>query len=438
MAARIVPTPGPLAPVCCGCLDYILWNLVLSRFFDTFVVMDSELSEYLIGMYFSIEIPLIALLLLAILFVLTIVLVTIYRSRLYLTVKCRSKCEGEAVADVASPVSVVVYARDNARRLALLLDQLLSQEYAPGYEVIVVNDNGGYDVDDVVTRFALGHNNLRSTFVPGDAHNLSRRKLAITLGLKSARHQRVLLLNAECSLPSVHWLSGMVSRGGSLILGQAVISPDGDSETLPLMARLSEADTAITWIGAALRGRAYRGNGYNMGYDTKLFFDNGGFSGTLNLQAGDDDLFVYKVARQADVKVVLSSDTIVNINTSRPRKLYSEVTVSHMFTGRQLPRHPLMWSAPLSMWLSLAVAVAAPMLAWPNLTVLVVAFVLLVLQWLVTAMAWGKASAAVGVPIAPIKALLAMFWLPVYRLGFRWAVRRNRSQHFTWQNNKRL
>lgn len=393
-------------------------------------------------MYFSIDIPIAGVVLLALLFVLTAFLSTIYRWRLYLPVKCRRRCgssaDDDGVADRGA-VSVVVYARDNSARLAKLLEQLLEQEYAPGFEIIVVNDNGGYDVDDVVTRLALKHDNLRSTFVPVEAHNLSRKKLAVTLGLKSARNRHVLLLNAECSLPSSRWLEGMMSRGGSLILGQAVISPDASAtQQLPLTARFNEADTAVTWIGAALRGKAYRGNGYNMGYDRELFFSNGGFSGTLNLQAGDDDLFVYKVARGADVKVILSADTLVEVETSRPRDLYNTDTVSHIFTGRHLPRQPLMWSAPLLMWLSVACGVAASVLSWPNVMAAVAAAVLLLVQWIVIAMAWGKASRAVGIGIPAFKALAAMMWLPVYRLRFRFSVHRNRSQHFTWQNNKKL
>lgn len=386
--------------------------------------------------YFDLDISTVVLSVLGALFMMTLFLVTVYRSRLRLPVRCRQRHQTQAEdTGRQEPVSVVVYARDNSARLERLLEELLDQDYPAGFEVIVVNDCGGYSCSDIVTRLAITHSNLRMTFVPEKAHNLSHKKLAITLGLKAARTPRVLLLNAECRLASRRWLSGMMAHPDSVILGQAVIKAD-DGSRLPLMMRLDEADTAITWIGAAERHRPFRGNGYNIGYETETFFKNNGFSGSLNLQAGDDDLFVNKVASGDNTVVVLSSDTIVDITTSDPRRLYREQKISHAFTARHLPSHPVMSAAPVLLWLSIALGVTGSWMAYPNMTVIASSALLLLTQWIVIGRAWSHASRAVGIPVSGWKVLPALLWLPLHNLHYRLASRHNQYQHYTWQNKK--
>lgn len=387
-------------------------------------------------MYLDLDISVPVLSMLGGLFILTLFIIIVYRGRLCLPVKCRARHESASCSPSTRPVSVVVYARDNSARLEKLLGELLEQDYPAGFEIIVVNDCGGYACSDVVTRLALGHNNLRMTFVPENAHNLSHRKLAITLGLKAARNPMVLLLNAECRLPSRQWLAGMMAgEGGRVRLGQAVITGD-DGTDLPLMMRLDEACTAIKWIGACERHRPFRGNGYNIGYETALFFDHDGFSGTLNLQAGDDDLFISKVASRDNTEAILSADTVVGITTADPRRLYRELKISHTFTARRLPCHPVMSLAPVMMWLSIALGAVASWLSFPNMTVTVASAVMLLAQWSVTGWAWSRASRAVGIHIGGWKAVPALMWLPVHNLRYRLASRRNRYQHYTWQNKK--
>jgi len=392
--------------------------------------------DMVMTMYFDIHLSVLSLSLLGVLSVITLLLVTVYRGRLRLPVKCRTRLETASV-DIDSagfePVTIVVYARDNSARLEQLLGDLIIQDYPAAFEIVVVNDSGGYACSDVVTRLALDHPNLRMTFVPDQAHNLSRKKLAITLGLKAARNEFVLLLNAECRLPSRMWLANMVAGHSDVVLGQAVIKSDNGAQ-LPLMMRLDEANTAITWIGAAERHRPFRGNGYNLGYDTATFFNNGGFSGTLNLQAGDDDLFINKITDGTNTRVVLSSDTIVSIVSSCPAKLYHELKISHVFTGRKLPGHPVMQFAPIALWLSIASGVTVSWLSVPDMTIPVVVVALLLIQWIVTGYTWSQASKAVGIPVNGWKIVPALLWLPIYNMRYRFLSRHNKSQHYTWQN----
>ncbi|MDE6403682.1 MAG: hypothetical protein K2K86_07730, partial [Muribaculaceae bacterium] len=136
-------------------------------------------------MNFNLDFSIPALITAGALLLLTIYVVTMLRKRVAAPCKCHANGADDTAGD--KPVSIVVYARDNSARLEALLGDLLSQTYSAPYEIIVVNDSGGYACSDVVTRLSLRHANLRMTFVPEQAHNLSRKKLAVTLGLKAAR-----------------------------------------------------------------------------------------------------------------------------------------------------------------------------------------------------------------------------------------------------------
>ncbi|MDE7473220.1 MAG: hypothetical protein K2M68_06520 [Muribaculaceae bacterium] len=372
------------------------------------------------------------------LLLLTLYIVTLVRKRVACPAKCSARPNVGTPDNAGKPVTIVVYARDNSTRLEALLGDLLTQTYPAPYEIIVVNDSGGYECSDVVTRLSLKHANLRMTFVPEQAHNLSRKKLAITLGLKAARYPYVLLLNAECRLGSSGWLEAMSRDTDKVTLGNAVITPDVDTQSLSPLMTLDAANTAITWIAAAEMHRPYRGTGYNIGYPTATFFAKDGFAGTLNLKAGDDDLFVNKITTPVNTRVELSAESQVDITTSHARRLYRELKISHNFTGRSLPCHPVMDTLPLVLWLSIAIGIAATWLAWPNLTVAAGTLLLLLAQWIILARTWHKSSVTLRYPTGSFSVIPILLILPLHNLRYRLAARSNKSQHYTWQKQKKV
>ncbi len=106
------------------------------------------------------------------------------------------------------PISIVVYAHNDADYLAKHLPLILKQDY-PTFEVIVVSDGSTDDTSDLVSRLELEHPNLHYTFVPEVTHNVSRKKLALTLGVKAARYDVVLFTYANAKPQSDSWLQLM-------------------------------------------------------------------------------------------------------------------------------------------------------------------------------------------------------------------------------------
>ncbi len=394
-------------------------------------------------MIFSTQLSLTDILLLSSLAAVTLFLITVYRRRVTRSLRHRATLEASAI-DIDDrflpPLSVIIYSRDNAEELSRMLPDVLGQDYAGGLEVIVVNDGSSEATKDVVSRLAMEHHNIKLTFIPDEAHNLSRRKLAITLGIKAARHDRVVITSAEVKIPSGRWLRAIGSHfaaGKDVVLGHAVMCHDLSA---PAIYALDEAVSASTYLGAAAHRHPYRGNGFNIAYTKKLFYDNKGFARSLNIHGGDDDIFINEIATGNNADAEMSADGTLLLNVHDIVADYRSNKLSRLFTSRFLPKgaRRFVSSGPVGMWLSLFIAVAAGVSGFPNLLPAVVSIVLLVIQYWVLASAWCKVIDAMSV--RHIKARFIPFLLlrlPFHNLRYRLRARLNVNRNYTW-NMKRV
>lgn len=208
------------------------------------------------------------------------------------------------------PVSVIICARDETENLRKYLPEVLKQDY-PDYEVIVVNDGGNEETEILLRDMKLDYPHLRSTFVPDGTTNLSTKKLALTLGIKAARHEWLLFTDADCVPESKGWIAAMARNflpGTDFVLGYgAYIQEKG------FLSKLITYDTlflGLQFLGFARKGLPYMGVGRNLAYRKSVFFERKGFASTLHLRSGDDDLMVNHAARKNNTRIETSKDSI--------------------------------------------------------------------------------------------------------------------------------
>ncbi|MEZ5069799.1 MAG: glycosyltransferase [Bacteroidales bacterium] len=210
----------------------------------------------------------------------------------------------------ASPegVSVIVCARNEARNLERFLPLILRQDH-PNFEVVVVNDASADDTDEVLAALARQDSRLRFTTVPDNGKFTRGKKLALTLGLKSARNERIVLTDADCYPAGDSWLSGISAGLGpdvKLVLGYGRY--EKRKGILNLLIRYETVFTALQYFAWALRGKPTMGVGRNLAYMKSLFFENKGFASHYHLASGDDDLFVNEVANRKNTRVEFHPD----------------------------------------------------------------------------------------------------------------------------------
>lgn len=245
------------------------------------------------------------------------------------------------VSEQQPPVSVIVYAKNESYNLLKYLPSLLAQDY-PEFEIIVINDGSTDESDDVLKRFENDHSNLYHTFIPQESKYLSRRKLSLTIGIKAAKYNHLLFTEANCQPMSKHWITTMVRNytdQTDIVLGFCAYRIyKGFFHKLISYDNLM---SGLQYISSALKKKPYSANGRNLSYKRDLFFEHKGYSKSLSLHAGDDDLFVNEAANARNTKVEYSKNSITEMAPIDRFAVWKEMKVSraatqHHYQGNQL------------------------------------------------------------------------------------------------------
>ena len=109
------------------------------------------------------------------------------------------------------PVSVIIAARNEADNLFENLPYILQQNY-PKFEVIVINNQSIDDSAHLLMAYQRQYPNLKVIEVARSPHLRPGKKLPITLGVKGAQFEHLLLTDADCKPSSNEWLRSMAGR----------------------------------------------------------------------------------------------------------------------------------------------------------------------------------------------------------------------------------
>ncbi|MBR2378914.1 MAG: glycosyltransferase, partial [Bacteroidaceae bacterium] len=235
-------------------------------------------------------------------------------------------------------VSIVVYAHaEEAEDLPNLLPALLAQKY-PQFEVIVVNDGVSFEVQNAIALYECEHDNVYQTGIPDTVYNVSRKKLGITLGIKAAKNDVIVLTESNCKPVSDNWLSSIARNfvpGVDVVLGYTRMMDKSGAKQSGFQV-FNRALFAMKYFSFAIMKKPYMGVGSNLAYRKEVFFANKGFSSKLNLHFGDDDLLVNEIANGRNTRIEVSPDSIVESFHEDVREAWSELRMRYNFTSKYL------------------------------------------------------------------------------------------------------
>lgn len=219
------------------------------------------------------------------------------------------------------PVSIIVCAHDEEENLIEQVPLLLQQDY-PEFEVIIVEDRSNDGTYDYLLQATKDHERLKMVRVTHKPEHINGKKFALTLGIKAARYDWVLLTDADCRPASNQWISQMTKRfeePTKIVLGfSPYVKAPG---LLNAFIRFESFLTGIQFIGMALLGKPYMGVGRNLAYRKEVFLTTKGFNSHLGVTGGDDDLFVNQHATRENTTVCIGHDALV---FSKPKKTWTE------------------------------------------------------------------------------------------------------------------
>lgn len=235
------------------------------------------------------------------------------------------------------PVSVIVCAKNEADNLQKYLPAVLNQNY-PEFQVVVVNDCSEDHTELYLAKLKEKHPHLYYTTIPVDKKFFHGKKLALTIGIKAAKYEHLVLLDADCTPASVNWLAQMVSEFSTskqLILGYGRYAKHPG--LLNRMIRYETFWNAVQYMGFALAFRPFMGVGRNMAYTKTLFQKGTQFRKHLSIASGDDDLFVMENGTKTNTAVVYrpESQTVSQPETSLSDWISQKAR--HLNTAPQYP-----------------------------------------------------------------------------------------------------
>jgi poly-beta-1,6-N-acetyl-D-glucosamine synthase len=241
-----------------------------------------------------------------IVFLVSITIQLIYYFGFFLRFVIYRKKQATAVSD---PVSVVICARNEAENLDQYLPLILTQDY-PDYEVIVVNDCSTDDTEVVLKKYMAQYQNLRTSLIKEDKKFSHGKKLAVTIGIKAAKNEKLVFIDADCKPESNQWLKQMTEPFSDKI--SIVLGYGGYFSQPGILNKYIRYDTlmiALQYFSFALCRIPYMGVGRNLAYKRSLFYSGNGFASHFHLASGDDDLFVNENATKINTAIVFSPES---------------------------------------------------------------------------------------------------------------------------------
>lgn len=202
-------------------------------------------------------------------------------------------------------VSIVICARNEYHHLIRHLPQVLEQDY-PHFEVVVVNDCSHDDSEEWLDDMARKHKHLKIVHLRQSLNFFHGKKFPLSMGIKSASYEWLLLTDADCLPESKLWLQNMASAftaDTDVVLGYGAYKQKPG--LLNMLIRFDTLHIGMQYLSMALAGKPYMGVGRNLSYRKSVFIKNKGFTAHYKIPSGDDDLFVSQIAHKSNTAVVI-------------------------------------------------------------------------------------------------------------------------------------
>ena len=328
------------------------------------------------------------------------------------------------------PVTILITAHDNLPELERNLHTFLEQKYPADYQVVVVCQSSDGETIDFLKRQSSENPHLYYTFIPESSRYMSRKKLQITVGVKAAKYEWILLTEPACMACSEDWLASMTRQcqePNHLILGYV-----STEESCKSVRRFDMIRKAYYLFRRAQRSYGYRTNMPNVIFRKSDFMREQGYQGNLEYVRGEYDFLVNKYAAFGDTAVELDCDAWLT-RDEPTNKAWHNAHLYHQASLKSLERaasmRTLMFFDHLMPHLSLLASIA------------VLAYAIFMQNWILTGIA-GFALLLLFVlrMIIANKAIkhfdddIAIFKLPFLEYGIIWRNLANKMRY--WRADK--
>lgn len=315
------------------------------------------------------------------------------------------------------PVSVIVCAKNEEENLKHFIPTLLEQDY-PNFQIVLINDASSDETLSVLDDFAQLNDCIKIVDVKNTNAFWANKKYALTLGIKAAKHDHLLFIDADCKPVSNTWISEMASQFDnekSIVLGYGGYSKI-EKSFLNKLIRFETVLTASQYFSYAKKGMPYMGVGRNLAYTKTLFFEGNGFINHMEVRSGDDDLFVNQMATSKNTALCYAPESFTESIPKKTVSAWFKQKRRHVSTSKYYKKSHkfllgLFYVSQLLFWTT-AILLLTTLFNWQ---IVVSLFMLRILvQWIVigkTAKKLNENDLVALIPVLEILTILTQFVL---------------------------
>jgi glycosyltransferase involved in cell wall biosynthesis len=232
-------------------------------------------------------------------------------------------------------VTVLVAAHNEFHNLKLLIPKLFEQDY-PKFDVMIVNDRSTDRTKRLLEEMMVRYPKLRSVTIKYTPKHVTAKKFALTLGIKVAKNDVILLTDADCMPTSDQWIRKMTApvREDAKTFSIGFSGYEVKNILLNRWIQFETILTALFYFSFGLWKAPFMGVGRNLCYRKSFFMEAKGFKGIWHLEGGDDDLFVNRYASGRNTALVIDSEANT---TSIPKSTLKDYLVQkkrHLHAGK--------------------------------------------------------------------------------------------------------
>ncbi len=249
-----------------------------------------------------------------IIFFISLVLQLLYHWTLFSKVAFYKRNAHPKLDKELEPVSIVLCARNAYEYLIELIPALLKQDY-PDFEIVVVNDCSDDETEEYLKDLERKEPRVKPVQLKQHLNFFNGKKFPLSMGIKSAQNDLIILTECKCMPVNDQWLRSMVSRYNprtEIVIGYSPYVHKKSS--LNRIMRFDALQNGLLYLSAALNRHPYMGIGNNLSYRKELFYKNQGFTSHYTTSVGEDDLFINQVATKQNTEVLIDAENAILTN----------------------------------------------------------------------------------------------------------------------------
>jgi len=203
----------------------------------------------------------------------------------------------QSMVNISNPtlpsVAIIIVAQEEADKLRKHLPVFLKQKYPSEYQVIVVDIHSTDDTLKLLEHLEEQYLHLAHSSIPASARDISKQRLAMTLGLKTACTEWVIFTQADCCPESDEWLASFMhvnTNGKNAIIGLTKYA--SSNNWLMRKRQFLRLWQQMQWIPFAENHHPYWADNTLLAYRKNYFFEHHGFESDSKLLVGAAPLLV--------------------------------------------------------------------------------------------------------------------------------------------------